>query len=167
MDIEFKQIYPPLRDCVNRLIERKIQAGRLFIFPFSFSMPVACVSLMHIMQLYKRKDSRWVFPFLHEKLVGKGVLTAQSSLHRVNEYLKEIGDRLNLPYPLTTYVMRHSWASLMLESGSEIGVISQSLGHMSLQTTQIYLEQLSKSKMDKASEDMLDHLVRGSRKKQL
>ena len=70
----------------------------------------------HIMQLYKRKDSRWVFPFLHEKLVGKGVLTAQSSLHRVNEYLKEIGDRLNLPYPLTTYVMRHSWASLMLES---------------------------------------------------
>ena len=53
----------------------------------------------HIMQLYKRKDSRWVFPFLHEKLVGKGVLTAQSSLHRVNEYLKEIGDRLNLPYP--------------------------------------------------------------------
>ena len=28
MDIEFKQIYPPLRDCVNRLIERKIQAGR-------------------------------------------------------------------------------------------------------------------------------------------
>ncbi|GKG75112.1 hypothetical protein CE91St1_42550 [Parabacteroides goldsteinii] len=77
---------------------------------------------MHIMQLYKRKDSRWVFPFLHEKLVGKGVLTAQSSLHRVNEYLKEIGDRLNLPYPLTTYVMRHSWASLMLESGSEIGV---------------------------------------------
>ncbi|WP_288124154.1 tyrosine-type recombinase/integrase, partial [Parabacteroides goldsteinii] len=121
----------------------------------------------HIMQLYKRKDSRWVFPFLHEKLVGKGVLTAQSSLHRVNEYLKEIGDRLNLPYPLTTYVMRHSWASLMLESGSEIGVISQSLGHMSLQTTQIYLGQLSKSKMDKASEDMLDHLVRGSRKKQL
>ena len=63
--------------------------------------------------------------------------------------------------------MRHSWASLMLESGSEIGVISQSLGHMSLQTTQIYLGQLSKSKMDKASEDMLDHLVRGSRKKQL
>ena len=121
----------------------------------------------HIMQLYKRKESRWVFPFLHEKLVGKGVLTAQSSLHRVNEYLKEIGDSLNLPYPLTTYVMRHSWASLMLESGSEIGVISQSLGHMSLQTTQIYLGQLSKSKMDKASEDMLDHLVRGSRKKQL
>ncbi len=35
MDIEFKQIYPPLRDCVNRLIERKIQAGRLFIFPLS------------------------------------------------------------------------------------------------------------------------------------
>ncbi|WP_289004019.1 tyrosine-type recombinase/integrase [uncultured Parabacteroides sp.] len=116
---------------------------------------------MHqIMQLYKRKECRWVFPFLHEKLIGKGTLTAQSSLHRMNSYLKDIGDELRLPYPLTTYVMRHSWASLMLEAGSEIGVISQSLGHMSLQTTEIYLGKLSKSKMDKASEVMLDNLVR-------
>lgn len=121
---------------------------------------------MHqIIQLYKEKDSRWVFPFLHEKLIGKGTLNAQSSLHRVNSYLKEIGDELGLPYPLTTYVMRHSWASLMLEAGSEIGIISQSLGHMSLQTTEIYLGQLSKSKMDKASEDMLDNLVRTGAKK--
>lgn len=121
--------------------------------------------MYQIMQLYKRKECRWVFPFLHEKLVGKGVLTAQSSLHRVNGYLKDIGDELKLPYPLTTYVMRHSWASLMLESGSEIGVISQSLGHMSLQTTEIYLGQLSKSKMDKASEVMLDNLVRPKSRK--
>lgn len=113
-----------------------------------------------IILIYKRTNSRWVFPFLHEKLLGNGPLTAQSSLHRINGYMKEIGDELRLPYPLTTYVMRHSWASLMLEAGSEIGVISQSLGHMSLQTTEIYLGQLSKSKMDRASEEMLNHHVR-------
>lgn len=113
-----------------------------------------------IILYHKKNNCRWVFPFLHEKLLGNGPLTAQSSLHRINGYMKEIGDELGLPYPLTTYVMRHSWASLMLEAGSEIGVISQSLGHMSLQTTEIYLGQLSKSKMDRASEKMLNHHVR-------
>ena len=113
-----------------------------------------------IMQQYKRRDSRWVFPFLHEKIVGKGKITAQSALHRVNTYLKEVGEAFNFPIPFTTYVMRHSWASMMLEADSEISIISQSMGHTSLQTTEIYLGQLSIAKMDKASDNMLDHLLR-------
>ncbi|WP_455640289.1 tyrosine-type recombinase/integrase [Parabacteroides sp.] len=118
-----------------------------------------------IMYRYKRNNSRWVFPFLHEKTIGVGEISEQSSLHRVNSFLKEIGEKLGLSYPLTTYVMRHSWASLMLESGSEIGIISQSLGHTSLQTTEIYLGQLSKSKMDRASDSMLNNLVRPESKR--
>lgn len=116
---------------------------------------------MHtIMKQYKRKDSPWVFPFLHEKMMGKGKISPQSALHRINTYLKEVGKAFNFPIPFTTYVMRHSWASMMLEADSEISVISQSMGHTSLQTTEIYLGQLSISKMDKASDHMLDYLVR-------
>lgn len=122
---------------------------------------------MHeIMRRYKRNNGRWVFPFLHEKSVGKGEISEQSSLHRLNIHLKAIGEKLGLPYPLTTYVMCHSWASLMLESGTEIGVISQSLGHTSLQTTEIYLGQLSKTKIDKASDCMLDKLIRPESKRE-
>ncbi|MCD7849191.1 MAG: site-specific integrase [Parabacteroides sp.] len=122
-----------------------------------------------IMQKYQERNSRWVFPFLHEKMIGKGHLTPQSSLHRINTYLKEVGETLKLPIPFTTYVMRHSWASMMLEADSEISVISQSMRHTSLQTTEIYLGQLSIAKMDKASDNMLDHLLRKpqQRKKEL
>lgn len=118
-----------------------------------------------IMSYYRRKGNPWLFPFLHEKLQGGGEIPHQSSLRRINRYLKIIGEVQGFRIPFTTYVMRHSWASMMLESDSEIGVISQSLGHMSLHTTEIYLDRLSVSKMDKASDDMLDHLIRHPRSK--
>lgn len=113
-----------------------------------------------IMEQYKRKDNPWVFPFLHEKMTDKGKISPQSALHRINTYLKEVGEAFHFPIPFTTYVMRHSWASMMLEADSEISVISQSMGHTSLQTTEIYLGQLSITKMDKASDRMLDQLLR-------
>lgn len=55
---------------------------------------------------------------------------------------------------------------MMLEADSELGVISQSLGHTSLHTTEIYLERLSIGKIDKAADSMLDHLVRPAKKKE-
>ena len=64
------------------------------------------------------------------------------------------------------YILRHSWASMMLEANSEIGIISQSLGHMSLRTTEIYLGRISVSKIDRASDNMLNNLVRGSSSRQ-
>lgn len=116
--------------------------------------------MMNIIRIYYRKDSNWLFPFLHDKVRGKGPITAQSSLHRVNECLKEIGDKMGYLQPLTTYVLRHSWASMMLEAGIEVSVISQAMGHTSLRTTEIYLNQLSISKMDRATDKMLDNMLR-------
>lgn len=121
--------------------------------------------MQSIINLYHKKNNPWVFPFLHEKLQGKGIARPQSVLHRINDYLKEVGKIVSLPYPLTTYVMRHSWASMMLEADSGLGVISQSLGHTSLHTTEIYLGQLSVGKMDKAADKMLDNLVRPAKNK--
>lgn len=122
--------------------------------------------MIRIIRMYRQKDSPWLFPFLHDRVQGIGEVTAQSALHRTNRYLKEIGEAQGYLHPLTTYVMRHSWASMMLEAGTEIGVISQSLGHMSLQTTEIYLGQLSISKIDRAAENMLNNLVRNPKIKQ-
>lgn len=116
--------------------------------------------MKRLLKIYRKRYSPWLFPFLHEKMHGRGEASPQSSLHRVNRYLKEIGDMLELSHPLTTYVMRHSWASFMLEAGSELGVISQSLGHTSMHTTEIYLSNLSVGKIDKAADDMLNTIIR-------
>lgn len=116
-----------------------------------------------IIHRYSRPDSPYLFPFLHERRRGASSdmsLGEDSALTRTNRHLKQIGERLGTDIPLTTYVMRHTFATLMLASGATVELISQCLGHTSINTTQIYLSKLPTEKLDKATENMLDLCVR-------
>lgn len=59
--------------------------------------------------------------------------------HQVNTELRQLARRLNISEEVTTYVARHSFATVLKKSGVNIGIISEALGHHSLKTTQIYL----------------------------
>lgn len=114
--------------------------------------------LEEIMHRYYRKDSPYVFPFLHESRKGNigKELSEKSALRRINRAVYNIiGD-----VKLTTYVLRHTWATLMLEDGSQVEVISQCMGHSSIRTTQIYLSRISSRKIDKAVRGMYDRQLR-------
>ena len=114
--------------------------------------------LEEIMRRYHRKDSPYVFPFLHESRKGNTgkELSEKSALRRINRAVYNIiGD-----VKLTTYVLRHTWATLMLEDGSQVEVISQCMGHSSIRTTQIYLSRISSRKIDKAVRGMYDRQLR-------
>jgi len=63
----------------------------------------------------------------------------RSGLATQNRRLKTIGKKLGLEEPLTTYIARHTWATLAQNSGVPTAVISRSLGHTSETTTRIYL----------------------------
>lgn len=56
----------------------------------------------------------------------------------VNKWMKKIGEELGFELALTTYVARHSFATILLRSGAPITFASQSLGHSNLVTTQKY-----------------------------
>jgi len=47
---------------------------------------------------------------------------------------------LRLQSPVTSYTLRHSWATTAKYRGVSIEMISESLGHKSIKTTQIYLK---------------------------
>ena len=53
---------------------------------------------------------------------------------------------------LTSYVTRHSWASIALKMGVPIEVISEGLGHEEIRTTQIYLDGLDSETIDNAND---------------
>ena len=76
----------------------------------------------------------------------------------VNRNLKKIGVLVGLTEPLTTYVMRHSWATIARNKGIELSVISEALGHDNEMTTQIYLDSINTSEVDKANRTILDDL---------
>ena len=117
-----------------------------------------------IMLRYKLPDNSYVFPFLREKK-DKTFLCEKSALRRINRHAIIIGKILHLPFKLTSYVMRHSWATLMLEAGKSVEIISQCMGHTSIRTTQIYLSSISTQKVDREVNDMLNRFIRPTKKK--
>lgn len=76
----------------------------------------------------------------------------ESALRRVNKALKTIAAKLELPAPLTTYVTRHTWATIAKSKNVPVNVISDALGHDSVATTQIYLASIDSSTIDDANE---------------
>jgi Site-specific recombinase XerD len=74
-----------------------------------------------------------------------------SQMRNQNRRLKEIEKKLELSIPLTSYVSRHSWATIAKRSGIPTAVISEGLGHTTEKTTQIYLDSFENRVLDEAN----------------
>lgn len=80
----------------------------------------------------------------------------QTMLKKVNGDLKDLGGEAKIKTPLTTYVARHSWATIMRNKGASDAVISEGLGHEDEKTTKIYLENFENSVLDEANRKLLE-----------
>ena len=78
-----------------------------------------------------------------------------SQLRNHNKRLKRISDLLGLEKTLSSYVSRHTWATLALRKGISVEVISESMGHENESTTRIYLALLGQSVVDKANAEII------------
>lgn len=78
----------------------------------------------------------------------------------VNRALKRIGTMIGLRLPLTTYVARHSWASIARDMDIPIAVISEGMGHQSYKTTQVYLDTIDASRINEANKMVIQSIHR-------
>lgn len=78
-----------------------------------------------------------------------------SHLRTYNKRLKRISELLNLEKPLSSYVARHSWATIALRKGISVQVISEGMGHENEKTTRIYLASLDQSVIDDANAQII------------
>ena len=60
----------------------------------------------------------------------------------INKHMKRIAEDIGIDNPVITYYARHSFATIMQNSGTPVAMISKALGHSSISTTQNYLVHL-------------------------
>ena len=77
-----------------------------------------------------------------------------------NYNLKKIGEMIGLKIPLTTYVARHTWASVALHMNIPIATISEGMGHNSYKTTQIYLQSLDVATINEANKRIISKILK-------
>lgn len=114
--------------------------------------------MRRLMRKYQ-SDSDFIFPFLKEKWSYQSY---KSYLSRHNQALREIGDRIKLNKRISSYVIRHTWASEALRRDIPVALISQAMGHSSEQVTRHYLKQLDISTLGQANRKVIsrvDNLV--------
>jgi integrase len=65
--------------------------------------------------------------------------------HRTNTQMKKIAKELGIKQNVTTYVARHTYATVLNNSGAPLSHISENLGHSNIATTQTYITTLNMS----------------------
>ena len=116
---------------------------------------------MRIIEKYSKANHAqedYIFPILdrtEHKTAQQIFNRTHKVLRKVNRELKTLGEQIGLEMPLTTYVARHTFATVLKRSGVNIAIISESLGHSDLSTTQIYLDSFENSQIDAAMQNLL------------
>ncbi len=105
------------------------------------------------------KDTPYLLPII-TKQDGMERKQYEKAEHNVNRNLKKIGEMAGLHIPLTTYVARHSWASIMRDMGNDITVVGKGLGHSDIKTTQIYLSTIDNSTVMRANKRFLGRILK-------
>lgn len=115
------------------------------------------VPMQAIIDKYDTSGTVYLLPIIRD---GEADLLRQyrNSIHLVNAKLWEMGKALGLDAPLTSYVARHSWASIAKSKEIPLSIISEAMGHDSEKTTRIYLDSLDTLVVDRANSIIINSL---------
>lgn len=69
----------------------------------------------------------------------------------VNQHLKKIAKAVKIKDNVSSYVARHSWATISKNTGASTEYISEQLGHSSVSVTKLYLKGFEKATREKQS----------------
>lgn len=95
----------------------------------------------------------YIFPHFVQGMDAEKQRKVHQQLTKViNKHIKRIAKALGINKDITTYYARHSFATVLKRSGANISMISDLLGHSSLQVTENYLDGFEKEQIQKQTD---------------
>lgn len=85
----------------------------------------------------------------------------QRQLRNFNYYLARLAMLCGIDTGVSSYTARHTWATLAKFCEVPEEVISEGLGHSSLEVTRTYLKRFESDKLDKANRIIYDYVLNG------
>ena len=142
------------------LTDKNVEGGRL-VYVRQKTKKLIMLPLqekaVEIMNRYRSSQRKFIFPILdeRERTLRQIRNRIYDVLDNVNGYLKEIGKELGVELKISSYVARHSYATVLKRSGVSTSVISEYLGHSSERVTQIYLDSFENKQLNDAMKNLL------------
>jgi|BioPla2DNA2_1021312.scaffolds.fasta_scaffold11333_5 integrase len=106
-----------------------------------------------------RKDKfEYVFPILNTNEMTPIQIDNRKKrmLQKTNKDLKEIASLAGIKIPLTTYVARHSFATILKDKGTSVEKISELMGHSNVNVTMTYLKDFDNETLDLENRKLLN-----------
>ncbi|SEW49589.1 Site-specific recombinase XerD [Chryseobacterium wanjuense] len=106
----------------------------------------------------KTKNTSYVFPILlSDDMTPKQIeYRKHKVLSRYNRKLGEIAKIAGVESHVTSYVARHSFATILKKKGTSTDLISELMGHSNVQITMTYLKEFDDEELDNANRRLLD-----------
>ena len=125
-------------------------------------IPSGALRLLDELSACTAKESLYLFPFLSGTRTARSLLrtAVRTSTTRFNHDLKLLARSTGVTLPVTSYTIRHSFASFLKEQDVSIEVISELLGHKSIKTTQIYLKSFSLERLSKVNRNCFESVCK-------
>lgn len=98
-----------------------------------------------ILHRYADPGSPYLFPFLRR------TSGYESALRGYNSQLRQIGRKALCSHTISSYSIRHTWATRAIRLQLPISIISAGMGHTSERTTRIYLDTIYDPRVDEAN----------------
>lgn len=130
----------------DRIYYKRSKTGK----PLSVKLIDATREILSTYTVDKTGDD-FVFPILKRDTPELQMKDLYNERKTFNKYLNKIAEDLEIEGNLTSYVARHSWATIAKDLNVPISVISEGLGHEDIKTTQIYLDEFDTSVIDDAN----------------
>lgn len=134
------------------LIYRRRKTGKLYRFKL---LPPA----LKILKYYgQNRTTEFVFPILKNGNLDAKQFenTRHRSLRKFNKDLKDLAKLCKIDSEISSYVLRHTYATAMKNLNISTDIISEAMGHSDMKVTQNYLKEFGDDLLDKEHNKLLD-----------